>query len=133
MAAFVYYPELARFLKGQLADKTAEDIASETGIPGHTVRAFFRGERQGFIPEEVNSIAHRLGIIPEELLRAAGFEVVVTPQKKVDDALAEVWALLPKAQRESLLELLQQATRNPAPEAGRAQRPTRRRRRQGSP
>jgi len=79
------------------------------GYKRHAVRDFILGHTANPEPDMVNRIAKELGIPIERMLRAMGYDVALTPQRKVSSQLAAVWEDLPPDVKAGIVQIAQGA------------------------
>jgi len=99
-------------MQAELGDEIKQvELAKTTRLTRAVIGSYVRGERKGYVPEEVNIICKRAGVRVEKYLAAAGFDVPLTPASEVDPTLEALWPELPKSARDLILGLVQEAAR----------------------
>lgn len=107
---------VARLLKDALEAEgmTIEDLGKATGW-GRMAGTLVRGEVQRIAPEQAAGLARWLPITQEEILAAYGFDIVVTPERRVPLPVAQIWARMPRSVRSSMLAVMRAAAMQSEP------------------
>ena len=82
------------------------DLCQATGLPRWTVGAVVRGEVQRIHPEVAKAIVDALPITLEQLLAAAGHDVPLTPQKRLDPDLLRLMSSMTLGEQRATYEHL---------------------------
>jgi len=99
-------PRLADFMGAVLKREGLGivDLCQMTGHPRWTIGAVVRGEVRRIHPEIAKAIADALPITLEQLLAAAGHDVPLTPQRRLDPDLVDLLSGLTLAEQRSVYD-----------------------------
>jgi hypothetical protein len=115
-------PKLERLMRASLsaAGISIGEFGERSRFGRQVAGRIVRGEVQTVAPDQANVIVRVLPITMEQLLEAVGYEIAITPQRRVPQALADAWAECPPDVREGLLQLAQAGARLANPVTGSA-------------